>query len=76
LEPLASEFEPHSRSLLVRDGLAKIRSKFASVDHVGPKWVADFMEIADKEEREIVIRRTYEKAANFLDLQNICEWRG
>jgi hypothetical protein len=60
--------------LLVQEGLAKIRSKFASIDHIGPKWVADFLEIADKEEREIVIRRAYEKTRGLLDRLDIKEW--
>ena len=59
----------------MREGLAKIRGKFASIDHVGPKWVADFLEISDGEEREIVVRRAYEKTAGFLDLLGIEEWR-
>jgi hypothetical protein len=60
--------------LLVQEGLTKIRSKFASIEHIGPKWVADFLEIADKEEREIVIRRAYEKTTGLLDLLDIKEW--
>jgi hypothetical protein len=74
-EALADEFAPFSKNLLVREGLAKIRSKFASIDHIGPKWVADFLEIVDRKEREIVIRRAYEKAKGLLDLLGIEEWR-
>lgn len=74
-EALADEFAPSSKNLLIQEGLAKIRSKFASVDHIGPKWVADFLEIADKEEREIVIRRAYEKTMGLLELLDIKEWR-
>jgi hypothetical protein len=73
-EALAGEFAPSSNHLLVQEGLAKIRSKFASIGHIGPKWVADFLEIADKEEREIVIRRAYEKATELLDLLGVKEW--
>jgi hypothetical protein len=71
---LADEFAPSSKHLLVQEGLTKIRSKFASIEHIGPKWVADFLEIADKEEREIVIRRAYEKTTGLLDLLDIKEW--
>ncbi len=74
-EALAGEFAPFSKNSLVREGLAKIRTKFASVDHIGPKWVADFLEIADKEEREIIIRRAYEKTMELLELLEIREWR-
>lgn len=73
-EALANEFAPSSNNSLVKEGLAKIRSKFASVDHVGPNWIANFLEIADREEREIIIRRAYEKATELLDLLNIREW--
>ena len=71
---LAEEFTPSSKNSLVREGLSKIRSKFASIDHIGPKWIVDFLEIADREEREIVIRRAYEKTAEFLDLIGAKEW--
>ena len=73
-EALAKKFASSPKNSLVREGLAKIRSKFASIDHVGPRWVADFLEIADKEEREIVIRRAYEKTAELLDLLGAKEW--
>ena len=33
------------------EGLGKIRSRFATMKHVGPVWVADFMEKSNKEER-------------------------
>ena len=32
----------------------KIAEKFATAEHVGPVHVADFMEIVDKEERELL----------------------
>ena len=73
-EALAEKFTPSLKNSLVQEGLSKIRSKFASVGHIGPKWVADFLEISDKEEREIVIRRAYEKTAAFLDLIGTKEW--
>ena len=59
---------PRSRtSARVREGLSKIRKAFLSVDHVGPKWVADFLEIADTEERAIIQRRAYELVTSWLD---------
>ena len=73
-EALAGEFASSSKNPIVWEGLAKIRSKFVSIDHVGPKWVADFLEISDKEEQEIIIRRAYEKTASLLDLLGINEW--
>lgn len=60
-EQLTAEFRPYKNNKLVLEGIDKIKNKFASVDHVGPKWVADFLEITNREERNIMIRRAYEK---------------
>ncbi|MFI5341034.1 MAG: hypothetical protein ACHQ7N_14505 [Candidatus Methylomirabilales bacterium] len=64
---LAEAFREHLAHGLVREGLAKIRRAFFSADHVGPKWVADFLEISDLEERAIIQRRAYELVATWLD---------
>jgi len=45
--------------------LQKIARKFASEKDVGPKFVADFEEIIDPEEREIRQRDAYERV-NYL----------
>jgi hypothetical protein len=47
------------------------KSKFASIEHIGPKWVADFLEVADKEDRDIIMRRAYEKISEILDILKI-----
>ena len=75
-EGLASEFRPHLKNKLIIEGLEKIRSKFASVEHIGPKWVADFLEVADKEDRDIIMRRAYEKISELLDILKISLWEG
>ncbi len=64
---LAELFRPHIGNRLVREGLAKIKEKFLSPNHVGPKWVADFLEIADPEERAIQERAAYEQITALLD---------
>jgi hypothetical protein len=74
LDKLAAEFLPHISNKLVLEGLGKIRSKFASVEHVGPRWVADFLEIAEKEDREIITRRVYEKVNELLDILRVSSW--
>ena len=74
IQKLAEEFIPYIKNKLVIEGLAKIRSKFASIEHIGPKWVVDFLEITGREDREIMIRRVYEKISEFLDLLKIHEW--
>jgi len=45
---------------LVREGLEKIKQKFLTPDDAGPKWVADFLEVEDREERAIQQRAPYE----------------
>jgi hypothetical protein len=71
---LANVFVPHLKNRLVIEGLEKIKAKFISIDQVGPKWVADFLELADREDREIIIRSAYEKVTEFLDILKISEW--
>lgn len=72
---LTDEFMPYIKNRLVIEGLGKIRNKFVSIEHIGPKWVADFLEIPDKEDREIIIRRAYEKITELLDILKINEWQ-
>jgi predicted nucleotidyltransferase len=76
VDALVQEFKPHLKNKLVRERLGKIRSKFATLKHVGPKWVADFLESADKDEREILMRRAYEKVLELLNALEISEWEG
>jgi hypothetical protein len=39
-----------------------------------PKWVADFLEVVESEDREIVMRRAYEKVNELLDALRIKSW--
>lgn len=71
---LAAAFHPHLGNRLVREGLQKIRSHFLSVDHVGPQSVADFLEIAEPEERAITQRRAYEMITAWLDALEVTPW--
>jgi hypothetical protein len=73
---LSAEFTSFKGNKLVLEGLGKIRSKFASVAHVGPTWVADFLEVTEKEDREIVMRRAYEKVTELLDMLHVSAWDG
>jgi hypothetical protein len=61
LDALAESFRPHLGNGLVKEGLAKIKEKFASPHHVGPKWVADFDELTDEEARAIRQRDAFER---------------
>jgi len=67
IETLAAEFRPHLNNVLVREGLQKISKKFASPEHVGPTWVADFDELTDTEARSIRQRDAYERVRLLLE---------
>jgi len=66
LDHLIGEFRPHLEHGLVREGLEKIAKHFASEKHVGPRFVADFEEITEPEEREFRERDAYEKVGYIL----------
>jgi hypothetical protein len=59
-EALVEEFRSHVSHSLVKEALGKIAEKFASLEHVGPVQVADFMLLDDAEEREQVQRDAFE----------------
>jgi len=52
---------------LVKEGLQKMAKHFASEKAVGPKFVADFEELAAGEDREVRERDAYERMAYFLE---------
>jgi hypothetical protein len=66
MDALAHEIAPHLGHGLVREGLLKIAEKFSSPDHVGPKFVADFEDVHDTEERAILLRDAFEKVDYLL----------
>jgi hypothetical protein len=66
LEALASRLRPSLTHALVNEGLQKIAEKFASIDHAGPKFVADFEALTASEERAGVIRDAFEKVRYLL----------
>lgn len=63
---LTKIFQPHLKHGLVREGLEKLAEKFASPDHVGPNFVADFEDVDDEEEREMLKRDVFERVDNLL----------
>jgi len=67
LDAIVKEFLPHLHHGLVREGLQKIAEKFTSLSHVGPKWVADFEEVTDPDERQRIQRDVYEKVSYLLE---------
>lgn len=68
---LAEEFRPHLENDLVREGLWKIAEKFSSPEHIGPKFVADFEEITDPEERAFRQRDAFERVNQILEILGV-----
>jgi hypothetical protein len=64
---LAEVFKPHLAHGLIREGLEKIGKHFSSVNHIGPKFVADFEEVEDNEERARIVRDAYERVQALLE---------
>jgi len=65
LDKLIADFQPHVGHGLVREGLEKIATEFASINHIGPNQVADFNTIFVEEDREALKRDVYERV-NYL----------
>lgn len=65
LDDLVAEFKPHMGNSLVKEGLTKLAKNFATVEHTGPKFVADFEEITNDEDRAVLERDAFERV-NFL----------
>lgn len=66
LDALVDAFRPHLGNGLVREGLRKIAAEFASVNHMGPRHVADFEGIADAEDRELRVREAHVRVSYVL----------
>jgi hypothetical protein len=67
VEALVREFLPHRAHGLVVEGLGSIADEFASPEHAGPRYVADFLEVSDTDDREILVRDAYERVHALLD---------
>ena len=71
-EALVNAFAPFLRNRLVRESLAIIAEKFASPEHIGPRLVVDFEEIADPEARVSIQRDAYEQVQDLLRRLGVC----
>jgi hypothetical protein len=71
VEALIAEFQNDLTNMLVQEGLGKIRTKFETVDHIGPNDVVTFLEIDDPENRAIRKRIAYETVSALLDALDI-----
>ena len=68
VKALAKEFAPVSERNLVVEMKEKLKGKFASELHAGPKDVADFLDIEDEEEIDMVKRDAYDQVQALLQM--------
>ncbi len=66
LDELVREFGIHMKNRLVLEGLEKLAKNFASTEHTGPRFVSDFQEVADEEERAVLVRDVFERVDYLL----------
>ena len=52
---------------LIQEALKSVAEYFDAVDAIGPIAVADFLEVNDPEEREVVCRDVYEVVGYMLE---------
>ncbi len=71
IEALVKVFAPFESNKLIHEGLGKIRAKFDDIDAPGPVWVANFLEIDDEEEKEMIKRDVFERVNALLDALHI-----
>ncbi|MGB3340143.1 MAG: hypothetical protein WBB37_01510 [bacterium] len=67
LVALQDKIKPLVTNKLAQEGFGKIRAKFEAVNSTGPNFVADFLEIAEPEEREIIKREAFELINALMD---------
>ena len=67
ISALAEAFRPYLAHGLVREGIEKIGKHFSSLNHIGPKFVADFEEVEEPEERARIMREAYERVQALLE---------
>lgn len=65
---LANEFKPYLKHNLIIEMRAKLKEKFASLNHAGPVDVALFLDLKDPEEQEMKKRDAYEQIAALLGI--------
>ena len=70
-EKLVNEFQSLLGHGLVKEGLRNIAEKFSSPSAVGPTHVADFEELVDPEERDLIQRDAFERINHLLSKLNI-----
>lgn len=66
IDGIINEFKTYIAKKLVLEGLGKISDKFSSPEHVGPKHVADFEGVNDRDERLRIQRDAFERVDYLL----------
>jgi len=66
LDRIIRDLEPLVGNTLVQESLNILSEKYADTDTVGPVHVANFQEITDADERELVKRDAYERVQALL----------
>ena len=61
LDALVEKFRPYLEHPLIMEGLNIFAEKFQSPDHVGPAFVAGFLEETDPESRALIQRDAFER---------------
>jgi len=56
---------------LAKEGLRKIKAKFATIDGIGPTWVTDFLELSDVEEKARIQREAFELVNSLMHALDI-----
>ena len=67
MEALANEIREHRNNKLVKEALDEAKESFSTIDSMGPIAVAEFLELPNGSEREVVIRDAFEKMKYLLD---------
>ena len=70
-QALVDAFKSFPKNKLIDEGLNILRDKFASPDHIGPVFTADFLEEKDQEAREMIKRDAYERIRALLESMGI-----
>ena len=68
VKELAKQFQSLGDKLIVLDMKQKLNEKFASKEHSGPSDVADFVDLLDEEDSEMIKRDAYEQVQALLRL--------
>ena len=61
VEAVVEEIAPHAARALVQEALDVLADKFATIDSMGPKFVADFEGLDDAEARASAQRDAFER---------------